>query len=208
MKKLVIATKNEHKIKEFKDMLGSQFKILSLDDVGFNKKIEENGETCAENAKIKALAVAEFLEQQNLDYPVLADDSGLFVSVLKGEPGVNSARYAAEHNDSANRKKLLKNMKDKLERTAQFECVLCYVEGPKMRLFMGRTYGEITTEEIGKKDFGYDCIFYSSELGKTFGEATEEEKDSVSHRARAVEAFKKWLVPSNPNFSRTVTFNK
>jgi len=208
MKKLVITTTNKNKLKEFKQMLDSEFKILSLEDIGFNKKIEETGETCSENAKIKAQAVFDFLQENNLDYPVLSDDTGLFVSALRGEPGVNSARYAGEHEDEKNRKKLLKNLGGRVDRTAFFECALCYMYGKDLRLFVGRTYGEITTEEIGKKDFGYDCIFYSADLQKTFGEATEAEKDSVSHRGRAIEQFKKWLVPSNPNFSRTVTFNK
>lgn len=86
--------------------------------------------------------------------------------------------------------------------------MLCYIYGTDLRLFTGRAFGEIDTEERGKKDFGYDCIFYSAELEKTFGEATKEEKDRVSHRAKAVESFKKWLTPTNPNFSRFVNFNK
>ena len=207
MKKLVLATENKHKMKEYNQLLSGQFKILTLEDIGFNKKIIEDGETTAENAKIKAQAVFDFLAENNLDYPVLAEDTGLFISALGGEPGVNAARYAGDHDDAKNRKKVMDKLGERIDRTAFFECTLCYMYGRDLRLFVGRTYGEIAVEEAGKKDFGYDCIFYSAELGKTFGEATETEKDSVSHRARAVEQFKKWLVPSNPNFSRTVTFN-
>lgn len=208
MKEIVLASRNKHKIKEFNEMLGSEFKILSLDDIGFSGVIEENGSTSTENAKIKAREVFEYIEKNNLEYPVLADDSGLFVGSLGGEPGIMSARYAGDHNDSANRKKVLDKLRENMSRTAYFECVLCYISEDGLKIFIGRTYGEITAEEIGKTDFGYDCIFRSADLGKTFGEATDEEKNSVSHRARAVQSFKNWLVPSNPNFSRFVTFNK
>ena len=208
MEKLVIATKNKHKIEEFKAMLGKTFKILSLEDIGFNEEIDENGQTCSENAKIKAQAVMDFVKKKKKNYSVLADDSGLFVDALKGEPGIHSARYAGEHNDAANRAKLLKNLENRFDRTAFFECILCYMYGDKYKLFVGRTYGDIATEEIGKTDFGYDCLFYSIDLKKTFGQASEKEKDSVSHRGRAVEAFKKWLMPTNPNFSITLNFNK
>lgn len=208
MKKIVLASKNKNKIKEFNELLGSDFKLLSLDDIGYNKEIAETGSTCAENAKIKAQAVYDFMQENNIDYPVLSDDSGLFVNNLGGEPGVKSARYAGDHNDAANRKKVLEKLGDSLARTAYFECVLCYMYEKELRLFTGRAFGEIDTEERGSKDFGYDCIFYSADLEKTFGEATKEEKDRVSHRAKAVENFKKWLVPTNPNFSRFVNFNK
>lgn len=208
MKKIVLASRNKNKIKEFNELLGSDFKLLSLDDIGYNKEIAETGSTSTENAKIKAQAVYDFLQENNLDYPVLSDDSGLFVNSLGGEPGVKSARYAGDHNDAANRKKVLEKLGDSLARTAYFECVLCYMYEKELRLFTGRAFGEIDTEERGSKDFGYDCIFYSADLEKTFGEATKEEKDRVSHRAKAVENFKKWLVPTNPNFSRFVNFNK
>ncbi len=207
MKKIVLATRNQHKIKEYNALMGADYKFLSLDDVGFNREIAETGTTCTENAKIKAQVVFDFLDENNLDYPVLAEDSGLFVNALGGEPGVMSARYAGDHNDAANRKLILDKLGDRLERGAHFECVICYMYERDMKLFMGRTFGDITEEEIGKIDFGYDCIFHSKDLDKTFGEATAEEKSAVSHRARAVEGFKKWLVPKNPNYSRFVNFN-
>lgn len=208
MKKIVLATRNQNKIKEFNALLGAEFKLLSLDDIGFNREIVENGSTSSENAKIKAQVVYDYIEENNLNYPVLADDSGLFVHALRGEPGMMSARYSGDHNDAENRKKVLEKLGDGLDRTAYFECVLCYMYENDLKLFMGRTFGEITEEELGSKDFGYDCIFKSAELDKTFGQATKEEKDRVSHRARAVEAFKKWNTPTNPNFSRHVSFNK
>ena len=121
------------------------------------------------------------------DYIVLADDSGLCVDALNGEPGVYSARYAGGHgNNQANRDKLLSNLEGK-DRSAYFCCtiVVMYPDGT-YKVFEGKTYGKITTEELGDKSFGYDCIFYSNDLNKTFGEASEEEKNSVSHRARAL----------------------
>ena len=208
MEKIVLASANKHKIKEFNEILGNDFKILSLKDIGFDREIEETGTTLIQNAKLKATAVREFLKQNGQDYPVIADDSGLFVHLLGGKPGVYSARYSGDHNDQANRDKVLEELENKLDRTANFECVICYMSKKDMKLFIGRTYGEITTEEIGDTSFGYDCIFYSADLEKTFGEATEEEKNSVSHRARAAQQLKKWLTPTNPNFDRTLKFNK
>ena len=122
---------------------------------------------------------------------VLADDSGLCVDSLDGEPGIYSARYAGTHgNEQANRNKLIKNLEGK-DRSAYFNCtiVVMYPNG-EYKVYEGKTYGKITEEEYGKKDFGYDCIFYSDDLNKTFGEATEQEKNSVSHRARALEKLK------------------
>lgn len=208
MKSIVLATKNKNKIKEFNDLLGPDFKILSLDDIGFQGEIVETGSTSAENAKIKAQTIYDFMQEKGLDYPVLSDDSGLFVNSLGGEPGVKSARYAGDHNDAENRKKVLEKLAGKLDRNAYFECVLCYIYENDLKLFKGCAYGVIEEEEIGSKEFGYDCIFRSAELDKTFGEASKEEKDRVSHRAKAVENFKKWLIPTNPNYSRFVNFNK
>jgi len=166
---------------------------LSLKDIGFNVDVEENGETLVDNAKIKAYAIREFLIEKGLGYAVFSDDSGLFVEVLNGEPGVHSARYSEEHNDEANRQKLLKNLKRKKNRKAYFECVICYLNGEEERIFLGKTFGTITKEYIGDTAFGYDCIFLSDDLNKSFGEASKEEKDAVSHRGRAVETMKEYL---------------
>ena len=207
MEKIVLASANKHKIEEFNQILGNDYKILSLSDIGFNREIEETGKTLIQNAKIKAEIVRDFLKENGQDYPVISDDSGLFVHVLGGEPGVYSARYAGSHDDQANRDKLLEKLDQKLDRTANFECVICYMSNKDTKLFVGRTYGEITTEEIGDTSFGYDCIFKSADLQKTFGEATAAEKNSVSHRSRAIEQLKKWLTPYNRNFDRTLKFN-
>lgn len=208
MKQLILATKNQHKITEIKNML-TGYEILSLNDIGFVSEIEETGKTVTENAKIKALAVRDFCKEKGINVPVIADDSGLFVNSLNGEPGVNSARYAGDHNDEANRQKVFAKMDGKIDRTAFYECAICYASLTDIKLFVGQTYGEITTEKIGDESFCYDCIFYSSELRKTFGESTEEEKDAVSHRGRAIAKLKDFLTSTdNPNFDRTLKFNK
>lgn len=207
MKKIVLATSNAHKLQEIKDMMKG-YDIVSLKDIGFVGDIEETGETMEENAKIKAVAVANFCKEKNLDYAVMADDSGLCVTALGGAPGVHSARYASDHNDESNRQKLLKELDGRMDRMAHYECAICYIDGKTIRAFVGRTYGEITTEKIGDESFCYDCLFYSADLQKTFGEATEEEKNSVSHRGRAVEKLKLYLRDKNPNFDRTLVFNK
>ncbi len=207
MKTIVLATNNAHKLQEIKDMMQG-YSIVSLQDIGFVGDIAETGTTMEANAKIKATTIAEFCKEKGLDYAVMADDSGLCVNALGGAPGVNSARYAGDHNDEANRQKLLEELKGRFDRMANYECVICYVDGSVVRTFVGRTYGEITTEKIGDESFCYDCLFYSADLKKTFGQATEEEKNAVSHRGRAVEKLKLYLREKNPNFDRTLVFNK
>ena len=190
MKKIILASNNEHKIKEFKDILNN-YEIISLKDIGYNDDIVEDGKTFLENATIKADTIHKFLKEKKKNYIVISDDSGLSVDSLNGEPGIFSARYAGVHgNNKANRDKLIKKLKGK-EKKAHFECtiVMIYPNG-EHKSFYGQTEGVIIEEEKGKTDFGYDCIFYSTELNKTFGEATEEEKNKVSHRGRAIEKLK------------------
>lgn len=186
MNKIVIASNNKHKIKEFKEML-SNYDILSLSDIGFTDDIVEDGNTFEENALIKAKTIHNYLKDKNLDYIVMADDSGLCCDSLDGAPGIYSARYAEEHNDQANRDKLIKDLKGK-DKSAYFNCtIVLYYPNDEYKVFVGKTYGIIIEEEKGKIDFGYDPIFYSKDLNKTFGEATEEEKNRVSHRGRALQ---------------------
>ncbi len=192
MKTLVLASNNKHKIKEVKNILSS-YNIISLEELGFFDDIEENGSSTEENSEIKTRAILDYLKSKKLDYAVIADDSGLFINALNGEPGIYSARYAGNHDDEANRQKVFKNLADKVDRSAYFECNICYGDSKNILHFVGRTYGNITEEKRGSDAFGYDCIFLSDDLGKTFGEATEEEKDSVSHRGRAVDKLKIWL---------------
>ena len=193
METIVLASNNKHKLKEFKEIL-TDYNILTMADIGFNEDIEENGNTFEENALIKAKTIQGYLKEKGLEYIVIADDSGLCVNSLDGMPGIYSARYAGEHgNDVANRQKLQIELEGK-DRKAYFVCtIVVYYPDGCYKTFEGRTYGTISKEEFGKKDFGYDCIFYSDELNKTFGEATEEEKNSVSHRGRAIEKMRKEL---------------
>ena len=181
METIILASNNKHKVKEFKEML-KNYNVLTLNDIEFYDDIEENGTTFEENSLIKAKTIHDFLLKKGLNYIVIADDSGLCVDSLNGAPGVYSARYAGEHgNDVDNRAKLQKELEGK-DRNAYFVCtIVVYYPNGNYKTFEGKTYGEITQEEIGNKDFGYDCIFYSKDLRKTFGEASEEEKNSVSH---------------------------
>ena len=186
MKTIVLATSNKHKLKEYKKIL-TNYNIITLDDINYFEDIEETGKTFEENALIKAETIHKFLKQKGMDYIVVAEDSGLCVDSLKGAPGIFSARYSGVHGDNkANRDKLQKELKNK-DRRAYFICtIVVYYIDETYKTFVGKTYGKISTEELGSKDFGYDCIFYSDELNKTFGEATEEEKNSVSHRGKAI----------------------
>lgn len=193
MEKIVLASNNKHKVKEFNEIL-ADYDILTLNDIGFYGEIEEIGTTFEENALIKAKTIHEFLENQGLNYVVIADDSGLCVDSIGGMPGVYSARYAGEHgNNEANRAKLQLELEGK-DRSAYFICtIVVYFPNGSYKVFEGRTYGKISKEELGNKDFGYDCIFYSNDLKKTFGQATEDEKNSVSHRGRAIKEMEKEL---------------
>lgn len=192
-KTIVIASNNKHKIEEFQEIL-KEYKVISLKDIGFVQEIEENGSSFNQNAFIKAIVVHEYLKTKNLEYIVIADDSGICADALNGEPGIYSARYSGEHgNDKANRDKLIKELENK-NKDAYFMCVIVAIKpNGESQTFEGKTEGKIIDEERGKTDFGYDCIFYSKELNKTFGEATEDEKNRVSHRGRAIEKLVEWL---------------
>ncbi len=186
MEKIVVASGNAGKIREIKTIFQG-YEIISMRDAGFNGDPEETGKTFEENAIIKARAVSEALASN-----ALADDSGLCVEALGGAPGVFSARYAGEHgNDAANNAKLLEELKGvpEKDRGAYFEsCVaLCLKDGRVITAF-GRVYGKILFALEGSAGFGYDPLFYSEELKKSFGTATAEEKNSVSHRAKALAA--------------------
>ncbi|MBQ8658699.1 MAG: RdgB/HAM1 family non-canonical purine NTP pyrophosphatase [Clostridia bacterium] len=181
--KLVVATGNAHKLKEIAEIF-TQFEVVSQKQMGFCKDVEETGLTFSENALIKARAASNAL-----GCVALADDSGLCVDALCGEPGIYSARYAGEHgNDKKNRELLLKNMQGVKDRRARFECAVALVfPSGKELVAEGKTYGEILTEEVGDGGFGYDPIFQSRDLEKSFGVATAQEKNSVSHRFRALQ---------------------
>ena len=183
--KIAIATNNQNKLREIRAILGGFFdEALSLSDLGIDIDIEETGTTLTENALIKARTIRDLT-----GLPALADDSGLMVDALGGAPGVYSARYAGEeHDDKKNNALLLKNLEGK-PRDAKFCSViaLCYPDGRELTA-EGSVRGVILEEERGTGGFGYDPLFFSPELGKTFAEATPEQKNSVSHRSRALRA--------------------
>lgn len=193
--KLAIATNNAHKLSEIRAILGDSFEqLLSLKDLGIDVDIEETGTTLEENALLKARTICKLCK-----LPTLADDTGLMVDALDGAPGVYSARYAGEaHNDANNRALLLKNLEGKTSRRAHFSTVIaiCYPNGDFITA-NGRVEGSILHEERGSEGFGYDSLFYSDELGKTFAQATPEEKNSVSHRGRALHAMLEKLNSQN-----------
>ena len=189
---LVVATGNKHKLQEiqaiFKDV-----RVVSAREAGYLGDPEETGATFEENAIIKARAAAEAL-----NLPALADDSGLCVAALGGAPGIYSARYAGGHgDDKKNREKLLAELGDEKNRAAYFRsaAALCFPQsmGGKTVTATGDTYGRILTREEGENGFGYDCLFYSDDLCKSFGVASAEEKNAVSHRFRALTALKEKL---------------
>ena len=180
---LIIASNNEHKIKEIKAILKDKFEaILSLKEANIHCEPEENGATFIDNAIIKANAIAKYTTNA-----VLADDTGLCVDALNGEPGVMAARYAGDHDNSKNRLKLLTKLSKCQNRSAHFSTAVAlrYPNGDILTA-EGRVDGQVLEREEGSNGFGYDCLFYSVELGKSFGNATEEEKNTVSHRARAL----------------------
>lgn len=186
MKTIVFASNNKHKISEVKSIL-NDIEILTLNDIGYDSDIVENGENCLDNALIKAKTISKYLQDKKMDYDVLADDSGLFCLGLGLEPGVYSARYAGVHgDDKANRKKLLENIEGK-NREAYFSCTMVLYRSDNTYEYReGKTFGKIINEEIGDTSFGYDCIFMSDDLGVTFGEALSDDKNKVSHRYRAL----------------------
>lgn len=183
MEKLIVASNNKGKIAEIKTILGGLFDVRSMFEENINIEVEETGDTFEENALIKARAVYELT-----GCAVLSDDSGLIVDCLNGQPGVRSARYAGEqHDDDANNELVLKNMKGKKDRTARFVSVVALYKSPfEIITAQGCTEGEILEQKAGDKGFGYDPLFFSYDLNKSFGLASMSEKNSVSHRARAL----------------------
>ena len=187
-KKLVLASGNAHKIKEISDML-PEYQVVGYKDMGIDVEIEENGKTFYENALIKAKTISQIL-----NLPALADDSGICVDALDGMPGIYSARYAGDGDDNHNNSLLLKNMEGKTNRKAKFVCcmVLYYPDG-KILTATGETHGQIMNECHGENGFGYDPLFLSDDLNKCLGIASAKEKNTISHRFRAIKALKEQL---------------
>lgn len=184
---LVAATGNAHKLKELQHIFGEYYTVVSMYAAGFNASIDENATTFAGNAAIKAEAVCEAT-----GLPTIADDSGLAVDVLDDEPGVYSARYAAMNGegegDKDNNALLLRRMKGKTRRECAFRCAIALaIPGQPTRIAEGSCPGKLLEAERGEGGFGYDPLFLYEPLNKTFAEITEEEKNAISHRAKACE---------------------
>lgn len=180
--RLVFASNNANKIKEIQQLVPDAIQIVSLQDIGCTEEIPETADSIEGNAILKANYVTE-----KYGFNCFADDSGLEVDVLNGEPGVYSARYAGEpKNDDNNINKLLLNLKDKTNRKANFKTVICLNINGEQHLFTGIITGKIIDEKIGTNGFGYDPIFVADGYTKTFAELSMEEKSSISHRGQAV----------------------
>lgn len=181
--KLVFATNNRHKLEEVSDKIGDHFELLTLNDIGCTEDIEETGSTFEENAGIKSKCI---YNKYHLN--CFGDDSGLIVDALNGEPGVYSARYAGEHgNHAANIKKVLTKLEGVENRKARFIAVISLMWEGKEHVFEGVVEGTIRHETTGVGGFGYDPIFQPDGYGVTFAEMSMEEKNQISHRARATE---------------------
>ena len=193
MKNIIVASNNKHKLQEIKVIL-DEYNLLTLNDIGFHDDIVEDGNTFEENALIKVNTIREYVKgSERENYIIIADDSGLSVDALNGAPGVYSARYSGL-GDEGNRQLLLKEMKDIDNRDAHFHCCMAIsLPDGTTHTVVGKTYGTITREKLGDDSFGYDCLFLSSDLNKTFGQASAEEKNSVSHRYYALLEVKKYL---------------
>ena len=193
MKTLVFASNNAKKIKEVQELL-PQYNIKGLTDIGCLEDIPETAETFEGNAFLKASYVFD-----KYGFPCFADDSGLVVNSLNGEPGIYSARYAADENngvksDEKNIQKVLRNLKGKTDTTAYFITLICYYDGKNTHYFDGKIDGEITHELRGDNGFGYDPIFVPFGYEKTFAELTSDEKNANSHRSIAVKKLATFLA--------------
>ena len=191
--KIVFATNNKHKLEEIEDILGKDFEIVSLAEIGCHEDIPETGLTLEENARQKSTYIVE-----HYNHDCFADDTGLEVDALNGEPGVHSARYAegTDHDSEANMRKLLSKMSNVKERTARFRTVISLIINGVEHQFEGRVEGRIATEKHGTEGFGYDPIFIPEGYDKSFAELGEEVKNQISHRARAVKKLAEYLSSS------------
>lgn len=188
--KIVFATNNAHKLAEVRAVLGDDYELVTLGEVGITEEIPETGATLEENASLKARYV---YERTGLD--CFADDTGLEVEALNGAPGVHSARYATDgHDFKANNRKLLAELSGEGNRKARFRTVISLIRSGRERQVEGIVEGRITEEESGIEGFGYDPLFIPEGHDRTFAEMTADEKNSMSHRGRAVEALRRLLI--------------
>lgn len=188
--KLIFATNNAHKLAEVQAVLGDGYELVTPRQMGITEEIPETASTLEGNARQKARYL---YERTGLD--CFADDTGLEVDALDGAPGVHSARYATDgHDFEANTRLLLHNMEGKEDRRARFRTAIILIEGGEEHLFEGRVEGEITCEPAGCGGFGYDPVFRPEGYEQTFAEMSADEKNSISHRARAVAKLVEYLT--------------
>lgn len=189
MEQLLFVTHNAHKSEEVKAIVGNNFEVMNLSEINFFDEIPETGNTFKENA----LQKAKFLHNR-LGCNCFADDTGLEVDALNGEPGVYSARYAGEpSNTQRNIEKLLENLKGKENRKAQFTTVIAVILNNETHFFEGAISGQIIDNQRGEGGFGYDSVFIPDGYDKTFAELPAEVKNSISHRAVAMQKFKEFI---------------
>ena len=181
--KIVFASNNKNKVREIQNQVPTTIQVVTLEEIGCTEDIPETADTIEGNAILKANYVTE-----KYGLPCFADDTGLEIEALKGEPGVFSARYAGDDkNPEKNMELVLHKLKDQTNRKAQFKTVIALNINNEQHLFTGIVEGTITNEKIGENGFGYDPIFEPEQVGRTFAQMTMEEKNTLSHRGRAVE---------------------
>jgi len=195
MSQLIFATNNQHKLDEIKEILKGQFEVLGLKEFGINEDIPETGKNLSENAKIKSTFVFD-----KFGVDVFSDDTGLEIEALENRPGVYSARYAGEDgNSEANIKKILKELGDNSNRKAQFRTVISLIINGNEHQFEGIVKGRITKKKSGTSGFGYDPVFIPDGFSETFAEMPKEEKNKISHRARATQKLVDFLSKQKSN---------
>lgn len=185
----VLATNNTHKKEEIQQMLPDFIVLKSLKDISFTEEIEETGKTFHENALIKAQTAYNFCK-----LPVFADDSGLVVNALNGEPGIYSARYSTSGTFADNIQKVLQKLNGKTDRSAYFICVICWYNGKEPMYFEGKIHGTISENIKGENGFGYDPIFIPEGYDESFAQMLSSEKNTISHRAIALQDFINALI--------------
>ena len=190
---LIIASQNQNKLVEFKKILGDKINLFSLSDIGLNQEIPENEKTIKKNAMFKA----KFVNTQT-GKNVFADDTGLEIDSLNGEPGVYSARYSGvERNSDKNIELVLTKLKNKTNRNSRFKTIISLIIDGKSVNFEGVVEGKITEEKRGSNGFGYDPIFQPNGYASTFGEMSLKEKNKISHRSIAINKMVQYLKENN-----------
>lgn len=192
--KIILATFNKHKLYEISQLIGStEIELLSLEDIGYDEEIIEDGKSFIENALIKAETI-----YNKFKIPTLADDSGICIDAIDGEPGIHSSRFAGENTSSKEKNRIIIDMlKGNGNRKAHYTCALAYVDDNEKFIVEKYCHGKIIEEEIGFNGFGYDPIFFVESFNKTLAEIAIEDKNKISHRGQAFMEFKKHIENKN-----------